>query len=417
MNHTHHHTFLDFLWRPSRHQANGIPGIAELGYTPDAGPALFDTLASELAQSFIEISSASAKLLYNAFQRGFQGEKGFTTNLKPMHMFESFQVNNQLAEQNELIVSRVKIDENTGQCSRSGSKLRLIGLDAEQRKKFQEGLLYLLSSSYEKRYQHKRDNLGQVTEALRQFGAWLQDREGAPFTAIVDGPNVGYYMQNFLQGRFNYHQIQFVLQALEEMGENVLVVLPQCYLQDTFRIQVGGQHSMQRLRKDEKDIRDALLARGKVCVVPMGLLDDYYWMYASASMKEDYIPPENADGRWPGTRPMLVSNDKLRDHAMSLLEPRLFRRWYSNVMVNFTFSAFVNEVCVDREIGFRTADFYSREIQGNKIGALPSLVQANDNDAEEDKEQPHPGTVWHFPVADWDQNECLCIRIPTTAGN
>jgi hypothetical protein len=399
-----------------RHQANGIPGIAELGYEPDAGPALFDTLASELAQNSVEISSASAKLLYNAFQRGFQGED-IASNLKPMHMFESFQVDTNLAKPNEFILSRVKIDENTGQCPRSGSKLRLISLDVDQKKQFQEGLLYLVSSTYEKRYNNNntnKDNRGQVAEALRQFGTWLQNRKGEPFTAIIDGANVGYYMQNFLQGRFNYYQIQFVLEALEKMGENVLVVLPQCYLQDSFPIPIGGVQSMQRLRKDEKDIRDDLLAMGKICVVPSGLLDDYYWMYASVTMKEEYIPLENAIGRWPGTRPMLVSNDKLRDHAMSLLEPRLFRRWYSNVMVNFTFSAFVNDECVDREIGFRTADFYSREIQGNQN--LPSSSSSSmpaENKDDNDEENEHSGTVWHFPVADWDQNECLCIRIPT----
>jgi hypothetical protein len=123
-------------------------------------------------------------------------------------------------------------------------------------------------------------------------------------------------------------------------------------------------------------------------------------MYASVSMQEEYVPPGNAEGRWPGTRPMLVSNDKLRDHKLSLLEPRLFRRWFSNFMVNFTFSAFVGGESGDHEIGFRTADFYSREIQCN-----PSL---NENGEV-------VGTAWHFPISDWKENECLCIRIPATS--
>lgn len=90
---------------------------------------------------------------------------------------------------------------------------------------------------------------------------------------------------------------------------------------------------------------------------------------------------------------MLISNDKMRDHKLSLLEPRLFRRWYSNFIVNFTFSAFVRDQSVDNDIGFSTADFYSREIQANRS-----------DDSQ--------NTVWHFPVSDWDENESFCVRLP-----
>ncbi|KAL3896129.1 MAG: hypothetical protein SGARI_007253, partial [Bacillariaceae sp.] len=136
-------------------------------------------------------------------------------------------------------------------------------------------------------------------------------------------------------------------------------------MQNSFPLQTAYAKKTQRLRKEEQKIRDDLIDAGKISIAPVGSLDDYYWMYASVSMQEDYVQPGNAEGRWPGTRPMLISNDKLRDHKLSLLEPRLFRRWFSNFMVNFTFSAFVGGECTDREIGFRTADFYSREIQGN----------------------------------------------------
>ena len=52
-------------------------------------------------------------------------------------------------------------------------------------------------------------------------------REGRPFTAIIDGANVAYYMQNFAGGSFNFHQIQFMVEALEkmnEMGYNALIL-------------------------------------------------------------------------------------------------------------------------------------------------------------------------------------------------
>jgi hypothetical protein len=211
-------------------------------------------------------------------------------------------------------------------------------------------------------------------------------------------------MQNFEQGTFNFHQIQFVVDALENMGENVLVVLPYKYSQHSFMASKSSGSVRQRLSSKERAIRDELISSGKVYVVPVGCLDDYYWMYASVSKQSNstkdgelYISPGNAEGRWPGIRPMLVSNDKMRDHKLSLLEPRLFRRWYSNFIVNFTFSAFIGEECFDKEIGFGTADFYSREIQGNPVM---------------DEKGAKLGTAWHFPISGWDDNESFCIRIP-----
>lgn len=193
------------------------------------------------------------------------------------------------------------------------------------------------------------------------------------------------------------------MEALENMGENVLVILPKKYMQKSFVVPKVTGPIRQTVSKREQEIREKLLSSGKAYIVPPSLLDDYYWMYASICEqgtkfhgKEQYIPPGNEEGRWPGIRPMLVSNDQMRDHKLSLLEPRLFRRWYSNFIVNFTFSAFVGDQCVDKEIGFSTADFYSREIQGNAI-------MNNGDDS----------MVWHFPVSDWGECESFCVRIPS----
>jgi hypothetical protein len=51
----------------------------------------------------------------------------------------------------------------------------------------------------------------------------------------------------------------------------------------------------------------------------------------------------------------------------------------------------VGKESVDREIGFSTADFFSREIQSNKTDS---------------------GTVWHTPVSDWKLDDRFCVRIP-----
>ena len=120
---------------------------------------------------------------------------------------------------------------------------------------------------------------------------------------------------------------------------------------------------------------------------------------ASRVGRDMSVPNDDPDGRFPGARPMLITNDHMRDHRLELLEPRLFRRWYGCHIVNYNFTAFVfGESVAGNEIGFSQADFFSREIQGN-----PSP----DN---------HPdgwgGGAWHFPVTDWELDERFVIRIP-----
>lgn len=115
------------------------------------------------------------------------------------------------------------------------------------------------------------------------------------------------------------------------------------------------------------------------------------------------VSNNDPDGRFPGARPMLVSNDQMRDHRLELLEPRLFRRWYGCHIVNYNFTAFVlGESVAGNEVGFSPADFFSREIQGNEC---PGNAEVEDGSNWE-------GKAWHFPVNDWELDERFVIRIP-----
>ena len=134
-------------------------------------------------------------------------------------------------------------------------------------------------------------------------------------------------------------------------------------------------------------------------VVPPKCLDDYYWMLASVanqSMTSQYtdltVPADDNAGRFPGLRPMLITNDQMRDHKLDLLEPREFRRWCSCHIVNYNISTYETEEWEHRDARFFPADFFSREIQGNVHG-------------KED------GLVWHIPVSEWEEPERLCLWI------
>ena len=89
---------------------------------------------------------------------------------------------------------------------------------------------------------------------------------------------------------------------------------------------------------------------------------------------------------------MVITNDKMRDHKMDLLEERSFRRWCCSHIVNYNFTEFIENSKEERTIRFHAADLFSDEIQGNDCGGR---------------------MVWHFPVSEWSSNERFCLRLPT----
>lgn len=396
--------------------AEPIEGAQKIGYAPSSGPELFDALVSEMAEDALEITSASARRMSNAFAVGFKGD-AMAKNLKEMHSLAGIPPCNDAALDTELVASRVTVSAETAECPRTGATLRLILLGEAQRSTLHDSLLDLSKAAIEQlqpsRVPRRGGSLSDSEYAARElsrFSTWLDKRTDPPFTAIIDGANIAYYMQNFDQGRFNYHQIQFVVDALLSMNENPLVIIPHKYTTTSFSVTTGLGRGFQRLREKDIAILERLKKEGRVWGVPRRCHDDYYWMLASVSDQTASrrnvdlgVLPDNNDGRWPGTRPMLVSNDQMRDHKLELMEPRLYRRWHSCHIVNYNFTAFVDDECVDREIGFSTPDFFSREIQGN-----PSPAKNNGSGEK--------GTAWHFPVSDWDLNDRFCVRIPRQYG-
>ena len=63
--------------------------------------------------------------------------------------------------------------------------------------------------------------------------------------------------KTFDQGKFNIHQVNFMLNALENMGENVLVIMPQKYALESFNTSAGDR---QYLDKDEMAIVEKYVA-------------------------------------------------------------------------------------------------------------------------------------------------------------
>lgn len=137
-------------------------------------------------------------------------------------------------------------------------------------------------------------------------------------------------------------------------------------------------------------------------IVPSQCFDDFYWMLASVSKQNTtdgkfHVSANDSSERYPGLRPMLISNDLMRDHRLELLEPRLFHRWYSCHIVRYSIAPFQEDEWEDREIYFSPADTFSRDIQGNKM-----------------EHQGAVGMAWHISVKEWNsKSDRLCIAIVT----
>ena len=120
----------------------------------------------------------------------------------------------------------------------------------------------------------------------------------------------------------------------------------------------------------------------------------------------DVFPDKNniPDGRYPGLRPMVISNDKMRDHRLELpLEERAFRRWCTSHIVNYNFTEFVENSMDERTITFIAAGLFSDEIQGN---LCPEVLESDGSGSG------IAMMAWHFPVSEWDDNERFCLRLP-----
>lgn len=327
-----------------RSQGMPLEGAMALGYKAERGTDLFDQLLEGMSRTFFEIPEIIGTRLRRSIDKGLLGmDVGHDTSNIPFLPLVT-----EPDENTRHAVCRVKIDPKTGLCPATGIRLRLIKLADADIKAFKQHIFEIARQNQHENEKVQERRKGRspgqpsmkADEILMKFVDFLNTRSGEPYTVIVDGPNVGYHMQNFDDGRFSYHQIMLVVEALKELGENPIVLMPNAYTQNRFYSTVGARRSQQRLSEEEVSIRDSLVKSNILFRVPPGHLDDYFWMIASIAdqtvskgkSKLD-VPPCDASGRWPGTRPMIISNDEMRDHKLALVDPILFRRWYSNCIV------------------------------------------------------------------------------------
>ena len=367
--------------------------MIEAGFS-QTGPALFDALATEMAEDLLEFNETTAALLYRSFQSVLTSSPPSYSDLAalpPATTRSSSTVTS--------IMGRVTIDPSTCQCPATNVKLQLFSLTTEQRQMVKKTLLEMASSQHEefaskmrergkKRQDPASSSGAYALEQLATFADWVAQQN---FTAIIDGPNVAYCGHPVL----HYSQVARMVQYLESLGERPLVIMPYKYCQPSFFVATIAQE--QTLSQRDKQVITELQEKGQLYVVPEWCLDDYYWMIASVVANAT----ENTSGNatLPGLRPLLITNDQMRDHRLTLLEPRLFRRWTSCHIVRYDFGAYGwNEWSPNRPVFLEHADSISREIQGNPITDSGGA------------------TAWHIPITEWSEayphdRFCVSLRI------
>lgn len=151
-----------------------------------------------MAADALEITSSSARRLYNSLAMGFQqSEKTsdsdtIVSTLKEVHPLMSMPLTRESANANEVVASRVLLDRNAGICPVTKAQQRLIILEENQRAQLHDDLLNLSTEQFAKFAGKKsHDSPNRAREQLQQFSGWLNKREGEPFTAILDGANIG----------------------------------------------------------------------------------------------------------------------------------------------------------------------------------------------------------------------------------
>ncbi len=166
------------LFVSSSPSAAPIEGAVDCGYDPGYGPRLFDQLANEMAERLVEISSVSARRLYNALEFGFRGTSlaKKTERLPPLSPIQSIY---SPALPGELIVNRVNVNRQTGACPRSGVTLRLLEFMTGQKEEFRTRLYKLGQENNEtfQKLKHKSDNARIITNRqnpMKTFVNWLR---------------------------------------------------------------------------------------------------------------------------------------------------------------------------------------------------------------------------------------------------
>lgn len=156
-----------------------ISGAIESGFSAESGPALFNDLATEMAEDILELSESTATTLCDKMLKGF----GIETVLDDTdETSPSLPLLDGPAKDDDLVVGRVLVNARTGICPQTGAKQRLFQLEKDQRQHVYDTLFKMTREQYEEFSIKLKAKFGQVidepvdgyaVEQLQNFTSWL----------------------------------------------------------------------------------------------------------------------------------------------------------------------------------------------------------------------------------------------------
>ena len=329
-------------------------------------------------------------------------------------------------------VAIVEINKEHGRCPNCGGRLPKILLSEQEKEGVREELFSIANTT----------SKGQGS-AIRAFGDWLDTKakQGVEYTYIVDGANVAYHRQNFEGGKFNFRQVELVVEKLQsemrlrkkagaaavkrgscngngggaepEVGlpeGKILVLVPYPYAQKV--VPNSSRHRKGRkieyLSRQEQAILSRFENEGMLYVVPQGGNDDWFWVYATIH-------------KLRRRHAFCVTNDLMRDHktAFSKETPRAFERWRANTIIHFDFSRAVEDDHYHPEVMLTQPVRFSRELQvisdGEDAVAETDieclLAIADDAESAEDRKEglSECSDDYHIHIPALDRTSFLCV--------
>jgi len=227
--------------------------------------------------------------------------------------------------------SMVEISNTTQLCPNCGGKLKSFLLNDEERERVKMTMRNMVALATGGGGSEADKERNVQVKKLLQFEAWVEQQQElhGEFDFIIDGANVAYHKQNYIDGRFNYHQVDVIVEVLRAQGKRVLLLLPTSYAQKVIPNTTRGKglenkRVLTYITKEDSALLEKWERENMLYKVPGGANDDWYWIYVTLC------------GRRKNPA-YVVTNDLMRDHRLAFLEPRPFVRWRSTQIVHFDF--------------------------------------------------------------------------------
>jgi hypothetical protein len=206
-----------------------------------------------------------------------------------------------------------------------------------------------------------RHGNGNLNSSQWRSGAWRQFenfiREHPRYDVVIDGANVGYFEQNFVNAprHIDYKQIDWLLRHVLERQSSSRQDDPRPHV----ILFLHERHFSHKLAPDwanriiqSWDGNEPPYDRLTVYRTPVGMNDDWFWMHAAL-----------INGGNEGVPPVLViTNDEMRDHHFQMLARGSFLRWKERHQVRFDFGPW-NKELGRRDVFLQYPNSYSRRIQ------------------------------------------------------